>query len=925
MAGFGGAVKLTGESEYRKALNQITQNLKEVTAQMNVVSSSYDKNDKSVQALTAKQNVLNLKLTEQTSKLNNLKAQYQSMSNQYTQQQTKHDALVKSYNDEKAKLDLIGKALGTTSKEYQAQQQKVTQLSQDVRKSASAQDYNKQSMDKMRISMLNAQADINKTAKELDNLGNEAQDAGKQAEQASSGGFTVMKGILADLGATAIKSALNGLKQLGGAFLNVGKQAYALYAQNEQLVGGVETLFGESADKLIEYANEAYKTAGISANEYMEQATSFSATLLQGLEGDTGKAVEYTDMAIKDMSDNANKMGTSMQMIQNAYQGFAKDNYTMLDNLKLGYGGTQSEMARLINDSGVLGSSVKVTAKTVKDVPFDKVIEAIHKIQQNIGITGTTTAEAMGTIEGSTKQMSASWQNLLIGMASDTADFNTLIDNFVNSVVAVANNSLPRVQKIITGMGKMVSELLKTLVPELVKSIPPLLTETLPILIEAVNSMVTAVLDIMPTIMPVISELIPQIVSALVTMLPQLLNAGIQIIMSLVQGMAQTIPQLVALLPQILTEIVNIITTSLPQMVQTGIDIWTALIDGIMTAVPQLIAMLPEIITSLVNTIVTELPRVLDLGVDVLNALIDGILQTIPMLVKMLPEIIDTTVTTLVKLLPEIIETGEEVLDALVNGISEAIPLLIDMLPTIIDTIIDVLMKNLPLIIEAGMDILVAVIKGLTQALPQLISMVPQIITTIVSTLARNLPQILSMGVQILGKLVSGIGSAIGSLISMAGKIVTTILTEIGKLPSRTLEIGTNLVKGLWNGIKDATGWILDKIKGFGKSVLNGMKKIFGIKSPSKLMEDEVGVYLAQGIGVGFEDEMKSVSKQMQNSIPHSFNVDSSISGSSTSRASQYSNMVDAFKEALSQMKIELDDDEVGRFIDKTVTRLVYN
>ena len=179
-----------------------------------------------------------------------------------------------------------------------------------------------------------------------------------------------------------------------------------LAQESVELVGGVETLFGESSDAVLEYANEAYKTAGISANQYMEQVTGFSATLLQGLEGDTARAAEVADIAVKDMADNANKMGTSLSSIQNAYQGFAKDNYTMLDNLKLGYGGTASEMARLLNDSGVLGDSIEVTAQTVKDVPFDKVIEGIHVIQQNIGITGTTTKEAMETISGSTVPVS---------------------------------------------------------------------------------------------------------------------------------------------------------------------------------------------------------------------------------------------------------------------------------------------------------------------------------------------------------------------------------------------------------------------------------------------------------------------------------------------------------------------------------------
>lgn len=238
---------------------------------------------------------------------------------------------------------------------------------------------------------------------------------------------------------------------LGNAMYDLGKEITKLsldavkgviteYAETEQLVGGVETLFKDSADRLIELADNAFMTAGLSANEYMEQAVSFSATLLQGLGGDTEAAVSYADMAMTDMADNANKFGTNIAMIQNAYQGFAKDNYTMLDNLKLGYGGTQAEMARLINDSGVLGDAITVTAETVKDVPFDKVIEAIHIIQKRLGVTGTTAQEATDTVSGSIASFRAAWSNFVSGMASDDKEMSRLVDNLFDTGKNVVDN-----------------------------------------------------------------------------------------------------------------------------------------------------------------------------------------------------------------------------------------------------------------------------------------------------------------------------------------------------------------------------------------------------------------------------------------------------------------------------------------------------
>ena len=233
---------------------------------------------------------------------------------------------------------------------------------------------------------------------------------------------------------------------LGAATAGVAalaKEAIDVYAEYEQLVGGVETLFGDSAGTVMGYAENAYKTAGMSANEYMNTVTSFSASLLQGLGGDTEEAAKVANRAITDMSDNANKMGTSMTLIQNAYQGFAKQNYTMLDNLKLGYGGTQAEMARLINDSGVLGDSFTATANNINEVSFDKIIEAIGVIQDRMGITGTTALEASTTIQGSIASMKAAWQNFLGGMADPTQDFDTLVANLVDSVVTVGGEPDP--------------------------------------------------------------------------------------------------------------------------------------------------------------------------------------------------------------------------------------------------------------------------------------------------------------------------------------------------------------------------------------------------------------------------------------------------------------------------------------------------
>lgn len=323
MAGFGSSIKLDGESEYQRALKQINQSLREVGSEMKIVSSSFDKNDKSTQAMAQKSEVLNKALEQQKSKLSVLTQKYNEMNATYGKNSTAQQQLTAELTKEKSKLEEIGNALGKTSKEYQDQQKVVDQL-EDKQVS-----YNN-AVSKAKTEMNQAQAEVNKTTKELDELGKETKETTNEVKKAGDG-FTVFKGILSNLGTQAINSAINGLKSMGSALVNVGKQAIESYAEYEQLVGGVDTLFKESSAKVQEYANNAYKTAGLSANQYMETVTSFSASLLQSLDGDTQKASEYSNRAIIDMSDNANKMGTDMSMIQNAYQGFAKQNYTMLD------------------------------------------------------------------------------------------------------------------------------------------------------------------------------------------------------------------------------------------------------------------------------------------------------------------------------------------------------------------------------------------------------------------------------------------------------------------------------------------------------------------------------------------------------------------------------------------------------------------
>jgi len=423
------------------------------------------------------------------------------------------------------------------------------------------------------------------------------------------------------IGKVALGTIVTGATAAAAATLTIGKSALQSYADYEQLVGGVETLFKDGSDAVFNYANQAYKTAGLSANQYMEQATSFSARLIQGLGGDTKKAAEYANKAIVDMSDNANKMGTDISMIQSAYQGFAKQNYTMLDNLKLGYGGTASEMARLINDSGVLGKSVKVNAQTVNSVSFDKMIEAIHIVQDNLGITGTTAKEASETISGSVNSMKSSWANLLTGVADGTQDINGLVNNFVDSLGTVIGNIEPVLGTIVDGIGKLAQKLaplipsiLETVANAVVINIGPMMTTIIPALLEGLVSLVNviaenapmlvqALIDTMVILANALTQNLPTLLNAVINgiiqvaqvltspdNLTKILNAAITLLLAIVQAIPQIIIEITNALPQILDNIIMWLTD--PATIEMLMGAAAQLFMALVMAVPQILGAL---------------------------------------------------------------------------------------------------------------------------------------------------------------------------------------------------------------------------------------------------------------------------------------------------------------------------------------------
>ena len=463
----------------------------------------------------------------------------------------------------------------------------------------------------MAQSLANAYVQILPTAKgmknALKNILNDNMPSGSEpGEKYGNGLASKIKGVIA---AAGIGKALSSAVMEG--------------ANLEQSLGGIETLFKESADKVKQNAANAYKTAGMSANEYMELTTSFSASLLSSLANDTSKSADIADMAMTDMSDNANKMGTSMEDIKNAYQGFAKQNYTMLDNLKLGYGGTKTEMQRLLADAQKI-TGVKYDINNLADV-----YNAIHVIQGELGITGTTAKEAASTLSGSFSAMKASFKNVLgqitLGMDIKPA-LNALADTVVTFLVG---NLLPAVWNIVSALPSAVMAFAQAIGPQLVSAF----TSILPQISQGFNEGI-------PQIVESAQNMISQFCANIQENLPAFVQNGVSIITSIVNGILQNLPSIVSSAGNMITEFTVTVLNSLPEMLSMGSQIILNLVNGIINNLPQIVSSALNMIARFISTVTQNLPRILQTGIEIIGKLAAGLIQSIPSLVSKIPKII---------------------------------------------------------------------------------------------------------------------------------------------------------------------------------------------------------------------------------------------------------------------------------------------
>nr|DAO07268.1 MAG TPA: tail tape measure protein [Caudoviricetes sp.] len=669
-------------------------------------------------------------------------------------------------------------------------------------------------------------------------------------------------------GVSKISSAAKkGLAITAGAVVGVGaalgamtKQSLDSVSKLEQNVGGVETLFKKSSKTVIANANKAYKTAGMSANEYMQNVTSFSASLLQSCAKNTDKAAKVADMAMIDMSDNANKMGTNMVDIQNAYQGFAKQNYTMLDNLKLGYGGTKTEMERLLADASKI-SGVKYDINNLADV-----YNAIHVIQKELGITGTTSKEAATTIEGSMNSAKAAYDNFLNGSGS--------AEELADSIAVMMEN-----------IGKNLGEI----IPRLASTIP-----------ELFSTLWDDMKSEMQQGVQVGAEMITSILLGITEGIPDFLSVGGQVIMSLAGSISSASPQLITAAGTAILALGSGIMQALPQMISYGVQIITQIGNAISQAAPELIPKAIEALAQFALGLISALPQLITVGIQMITSLAQGLINSIPLLIEYVPQIINAFCAAIDTGLLQLIAAGVKIIANLVIGIVQAIPQLIAALPQIVLAIINVfthinlfsagkaMIANLKNGIVSAKGNAVKAFSDLTQSLwkkitttnwlsagGNIVSKIASGISMFVSKAAlnaqilarvimQNITKInwLDVGAKVVRKIASGLLSLAGKMGSTAKSLGMRAVTAFRGISWGS--VGSNIVKGIIGGIGAMAGSLVRKMQGLASSALSAAKKALGIKSPSRVFKKEVGKHIVTGIIAGIDTEQKNLKKTME-------------------------------------------------------------
>lgn len=658
--------------------------------------------------------------------------------------------------------------------------------------------------------------------------------------------------------ATAGKVAAGGLGLVAGAATTV--------------VGGLLALESSTSEYSIAQGklNTAFEAAGYSAETASQAYNGF-----YGILGDTDTATEASQLLAK-LAQSEEDVSTWTDIAAGVWGTFG-DSLPIESLIE-----ASNETAKVGTVTGTLADALNWAG--ISEDEFNlKLAECSSESERNQLI--------MDTLSGTYDEASdAFYRNneALVESRMNQAQLDAALSNLGNTVGVIKNQMLSQFLPSITavtgafadmlsgteGADKAFSDAVEDMIGGLTEQLPGFLDLGVQILTTLASGIISAI----PSVAAAIPEVLSSIGSAIATLAPQLLEMGVQLITMLASGFQTGFPNLVATIPLMLANMLNGITTSLPQVLQIGASILNSIVQGIFQAFPALQAALPQlmaaiqmvftqglpqllqigvqILQNILLGITQALPTILNIGVTIINGIINGILQAIPVLLATLPQIINSITTFFVTALPQITTAGINILQNLINGIVQTIPQLVAALPQILQAFINFILQSLPQILQSGIQMLQSLVQGVLQALPELIAAIPQVIAGFVETIVANLPQILQTGIQLLGQFIQGIIQTIPQLAAAVPQIITTIVNSIGSLMGSIVTIGGDIVRGIWDGISGAAGWLWDQISGWFSGLVSNIKGFFGIGSPSKLMRDEIGRWLPEGMGAGISRNM---------------------------------------------------------------------
>ena len=909
MTSFGGAVKLTGESEYRAALRNITQNLKEVSSEMKLVSSQYDKSDTSTQALTAKQGVLNEKLEQQKQRLSTLQAQYAKMSDAYATNAQKHDKLVQSYEEEKAKLERIGQELGTSSAEYKAQAAVVAQLAKDVDKSTTAQESNANAMSRMRTQMNNAQTEINKTKSEIseldaqmdkasasaddlgdsmgdtkggaDKLGNAVADAGNKAERAGNGGFTVLKGALANLAGNVMQSAINGIQSLAGEAIN-SSDSLKKFESTMSFAGYDDSTISKAKDDMKDYADKTVYDLETVSNTTAQLA----ANGIQDYTGLTQAAGNLNAVA----GGNADTF-KSVAMVLTQTAGAGKLTTENWNQLADAIPGASGKLQEALEKNGAYTGNFR-EAMEKGQITADEFNQAI----MDLGFTDAAqeAATSTTTFEGAMGNMQAAVTDGLMQIYDAIGSEN--VTGFINGISDAVSKVVPPIKQAIQWFK-----------------------------------------DNLPTIAPLLAGIAAGIGALLVAQQIEGMVSAFRAWKTATEGM--TVAQRLLNAAQLASPI-GLVLALVAGLVAALVVLWNTN-DGFREAVMSAWQGIQEFVGNAVQAI---------------GGFFSNLGTTISQLPQMFSDWLNGVITTVTGWVSNMVAQAASAGSQFVSNVAsfvQNLPYNIGyLLGTVIGNVVTWVANMASNAASAGSQFVANAVSFIQNLPANVASFLGNVISNVVgwaSSMASNaasagsrfLSNAINFVSQLPGRIVAFLTKIISSLGAWAGQMAAkgaegarnmfdAVVNGLTSLPGRVLSIGSDIVHGIWNGISGAAGWLADQVKNFTSGILDGMKNALGIHSPSRLFRDQVGKYIAQGIGEGFESEMGNVTRQMQDAMPDASAF--SIDGTMTSAAYQsagagfggYDGVVDAVVEALGRVHIVLDDEVAGKFVERTVTNAIY-